>query len=424
MGRVGFWVRAAPRSPVLWNTVFLTLSTLVGSALGLVFWVVVARNYTLPEVGLGAAYLSAAVLVAAIADLGFGVTVIRFLPALGHQRATFLNAALTVVTFTSVAGSLIFAAGIPVWSPELREVASGLPLIVFVATIALLTLNQLLDRVFVAFEAAHLMFVRTTSAHLIRIAIVAALAGTLGSLGILVPVLVAATVTFAASAFLLAPHAMSGSRPYPTLSWRILRSKLRYTISNHASVMLWNAPTLLYPLIVVGLLGAEANARFYVSWMIANLLLVLPSAGATAAFTRASNIGGQPDQHVFWQSAIRVLIVLILPAGAVIVFAPTVLGLFGSRYTENVVGVFALLVLSAFPYTLNTAAITFRRMSTNAEGVLWLPAAITFMCLALSVALADTLGLVGVAGGWLAGQLAGVGLSVLTMRRRRDGGAR
>lgn len=407
--------RDRPERAVLSNASFLVATTAIGSLLGFVFWIVAARTYSVAEVGLGAAYISAATLVAAASELGLGTAIIRFAPRMKAGLNTFLNACLTAVATASLLMSVLFAFGTPIWSPDLAPIQAGLPLIVFASAATAFAMTQMTDRIFVAFEASGLLLLRNLLSNAIRIAVLLLLGGGLGAIALLVPMLGASIATIIFSALVLLPRAVPSFRLWPSAQWQEITPILGYSFRNHASVMSWASPAMLYPLIVVGIKGAEAGAQFYVSWMIANLVLVFPTAVATAAFARAST--AESLGVASFIAAMRLVIaVLILPVVALLALAPGVFALFGQSYVSEDGLLFPLLLMSAFPFAVNSAAIAYHRMSIRSNASAWIAGTITLVCVGLSTGLGATIGLVGFGAGWLIGQVVGVVVVLVTLR--------
>jgi O-antigen/teichoic acid export membrane protein len=215
--------------------------------------------------------------------------------------------------------------------------------------------------------------------------------------------------------FVLAPRALPGYRVRPAFAWSLLRDRAGYTLGNHFSLLLWNAPPLIYPLLIVGLLGPDANAHFYTSWMIANLLFVVPTAIATSAIARAANRDDGGDQ-AFWKTMRRTLVGLLPVAVGLLLAAQIVLRVFGTEYAAAGNGVFVYLVASIFPYAVNTFVIAHHRIHQHTARVVWVSGVVTVLCLGLSIGGGALYGLTGVGAGWLIGQSLGVTIALWSRR--------
>jgi O-antigen/teichoic acid export membrane protein len=66
--------------PLFKNSYFLMATTVIGSILGFIFWMLVARFYTPYDVGLATALISAANLLVAFSLFGFNFGILRFFP--------------------------------------------------------------------------------------------------------------------------------------------------------------------------------------------------------------------------------------------------------------------------------------------------------------------------------------------------------
>jgi O-antigen/teichoic acid export membrane protein len=363
---------------------------------------------------LGAAYVSALTLLAAVSDLGLSSAIIRFAPSMGSRQIDFLNAAATVVVLTSLAASVLFLLGIPLWSPGMIPlIRSLLACLIFGVSATVFSLAQLVDKVFVAFEVTHFMFLRNLLSNVVRVALIVVASRFLGAAGLVLAVGGGALFGLLLAAGLFVPRTAPGYRLRPALDWPLLRDKAGYSLGNHFATLVWSVPALVYPLAVVSLLGPGANARFYVSWMIANLLFIIPVSISTSAFARASN-AGRLEGEPFWRTMWLTLASLLLPSLGLMAGAPIVLRLFGAHYSAQGPALLILLVLSVFPYTVNTAVITFHRIERNVARMVWLSGSTILLCLLLSMALGRANGLTGIGLGWLAGQLLGVVLSLLS----------
>ena len=399
---------------VLRNGIFLILNTGAGSVFGFLFWAVAARTATPREVGLGAAYISALTLLTLVTDLGLSSVLIRYAPGMGSERTIFVNSALTFVVVATVAASALFTVGTPLWSPDMSAlIHSPATFGVFVLSTTLFAAALFTDKVFVAFEVAHFMFLRNLISNTLRVALIILTARTLGAVGLVLAVAGGSLAGVLLAGTVLMPRVIPGYRVQIRYAWKLFIDRVAYSLGNHFATLLWGLPGLLYPLIVVSLLGPGPNARFYMSWMIANLLFIVPVSIFTAAFARVST-AGRLDERWFWRTVRWTLIALIGPAAALATAGPIVLALFGHHYSGDGPWLLLWLVLSVFPYTVSTAVITLHRIEHSIARMALASAAITGLSLGLSLWLGATHGLPGIGAGWLIGQSAGVVLALLT----------
>jgi len=57
---------------------------------------------------------------------------------------------------------------------------------------------------------------------------------------------------------------------------KVLGEIMHFSFANYIAALLWFATTFILPLMVVNLIGAEANAYFYIAWAMATVLFAVP----------------------------------------------------------------------------------------------------------------------------------------------------
>jgi O-antigen/teichoic acid export membrane protein len=172
---------------------------------------------------------------------------------------------------------------------------------------------------------------------------------------------------------------------------------------------------LIYPLVIVTMLGAEANACFYVAWMIANMLFIVPTAVSTSVFAHVANHAGV-NGRAFWRT-MRLTMTGLLPIALGVVLASRLLlQMFGQEYVTAGRTLLVLLVISVFPYTLNTFVIVDYRIRQNVRGVIWVSGFIALLSLTLVVVCGTVYALPGIGIGWVGGQTLGAVFALLNRR--------
>ena len=79
-------------------------------------------------------------------------------------------------------------------------------------------------------------------------------------------------VTVSIALFRFLPRAQQGYTPIPTMRTETVNAMIHFSLGNHIAELLWFAPFMLFPLMVINTLGAETNAYFYIVWIIAQAL--------------------------------------------------------------------------------------------------------------------------------------------------------
>lgn len=391
-------------SKLFTNSVLLIANTLIGSVLGVLFWTVATDVYDPTELGLAAAYMAAMGLLVKLGEMGLGPTLIRFLPSMKNKQVNFVNSSLIAVAGSTFILIIVFVKGTPIWSPELLVLSQNhLDLVLFVSATLSFNLAQLLDRLYIAFEATGFLLIRNLLADVLRVVLVIIVGHQLGAAGLLFAVSVGAFVTLGLSAIVFAPRVLPSYQIQLAFDWSLLWEKARYSLGNHFSLLLWNAPSFLYPLVIINLLGAEANAYFYISWMIANFLFVVPTAISTATFASASNQSDMSDKK--YQQIVGLSLIGLLPLViALIVSSTFLLAIFGQEYVTNGHTLLILLVISVFPYTINSFFITFFRIYQKIDKMILFSIVSALLSLISVMWGSIHLNLIGAGVGWLVSQ--------------------
>jgi O-antigen/teichoic acid export membrane protein len=395
-------VIAQARVPLYRNALVLMVTSGVTAALGFVFWTLVARLYPPAEVGLASATISSALFLATFAQLGLPYALVRFGPGAGADRPILMTTVVLVVTTVAAGAGLLFVAGLDVWAPALAGLAER-PLLgaIVIALAGLTGASAVLGYVAVASRDTRPSLAGGATQGVIKILLVVGFALTLSRLGfdIVGAWLVGTAAAVLAQVWLLRAHLA------PRVSLRALRlgTFLHYSAGNYLSDLTWNAPALLFPLLVVGLLGAEANAYFYVGWAIAGLLAAIPAAAANSLLAEGSHSYEETAAHL--RKAVGLTLALLLPAIALCwLAAPLILALFGPAYAANSTDTLRILSLAALPLSLNLLHLTVARIERRIRRLLGIAIATGGGTLLLGAVLAAQLGVEGIAIGYLVAQ--------------------
>jgi O-antigen/teichoic acid export membrane protein len=218
--------------------------------------------------------------------------------------------------------------------------------------------------------------------------------GFLGGYGIFAGTGTATLLTVMLSLFVFMPQIYSGYCPKPGLAHNLIRRVLPFSLSNYLANILSSAPTYIFPLLVLNVLGPEENAFFYMAWVIAMVLTVIPSSFAQSLFAEGSHDPGKLGSH--GRRALLLSLLLLLPAILVmIVLGRWILHWFGAAYAENGIGVFRYLVWSMLPACLNSFFITVNQVKKRVALIILQTGFVSFASLGLGYWLLKTVGLSG-----------------------------
>ncbi len=346
--------------PLYRNAFLLMFISGVGGVLSFVFWLAAARFYSAEEVGFSASILSLAAFLGSLSSLGLGIGLIRYLPSSPNQRE-LIATSLVVVALVALAVGAIFLFVGPT-SPLLYPGAgSWLQVALFLTLAVGFAMTQIVDSSLLAARDARFVLYRTLLYNLLKIGFVVAVVASLNALGILLSLAGALFVALAASLFLLLPRNYPGLLRASSFALSRVRPIFRYATGNHAANLLYVLPTGLLPLLVLITLSSTSAAHFYVAWILASFLFVIPAASSASLFIEGSHSAGylaKDTVHSLWLA----LLLLIPGAALLLVGGPFLLGLFGVEYSQQGLGLVRILAVSAFFVTLNSTYFSFLRV--------------------------------------------------------------
>jgi len=178
---------------------------------------------------------------------------------------------------------------------------------------------------------------------------------------------------------------------------------IHFSLGNHIAELLWFAPFMLFPLMVINILGAETNAYFYIVWMIAYTLFAIPKAVSYSLFAEGSHEEGLLRSNTV--KVVGLCLLILIPAIVGLFFlGDKLLLLFGSSYSESGAMLLRILTLSVIPVSINYICLSVMRVRKNTRGVMLVSASIASLTLGLGYILMTNVGLIGVGLGWIAAQ--------------------
>jgi O-antigen/teichoic acid export membrane protein len=404
---------AAARShgTLLGNAASMMSTTLVTSLLGVVFWLVAARCFSQSAVGVGSAAVSAMTLLGFGATLGLGTLLMGELPRREGGRRALLNAALAVTALTGAGLGLGFAALAPLFSSDLESLGGGWSsATLFAACTGLTALAYVLDQALIGLLRGGLQLARNivfAAAKLVALVPVAAIVVDPDPTWIYSVWGGGIAVSLIVLAGFYREREDEAMRP----DFARLGQMRASAASHHGFNLALLAPSMVVPIVVVALISASANASFYVAWMIAGFLAMVPVSLGTVLYAVASADASRLTQQLRFtfliSFAVGVAANLVL-----IVAAEPILRIFGAQYAEQATTPLHVLALGIFPLTVKTQYVALQRVRHRVAAALpiaWGGAVLEVGGAAVGAWLLGDLS--GVAWGWLAG----LGLEALVM---------
>jgi O-antigen/teichoic acid export membrane protein len=350
------------------NSFFLIASTTVTGFLGFAFWVGAARLYNTEAVGVGSAVIAAGNQLAMLSGVGFDAALLRFLPERREQAQLLINSVLTLTMLAGITTAAIFFVGIPVWSPALNTIYEQ-PIygLVFVALIPGLLLITMANSSFIGSRKSSFALMTNIISSILRIAMLCGFAVFSGSIGIIGAWSVSAWITFLIAAFILLPRIFPGYKPLPRFGISVVRPLVLYSTQNYLALLLFNAQMYVVPLIVLNLVGPEANAYYFSAVALSSPGWVIPLAVSLVVVVEgvhdASKLALTLKKGLILAAALIAPILLILWFGG-----GTLLLVFGERYSQEGLQPLRLLAIAGLPVVLIDFYIAIRRVQQRMNG--------------------------------------------------------
>jgi O-antigen/teichoic acid export membrane protein len=396
---------APASSSLLRNGYALMCNTGVTAVLGLAYWVLAARLYPPDAIGTGSAVVSALLFVAGVSQLNLQGALTRFLPVAGDRTARFLAGA-----YGSSATAGILAGGIAVatagwWAPADSPLRDGPWFgLAFLGAVIAWSWFVLQDSALTALREATWVPVENGVFGLAKIVLLVALAGgtggaifaswTIPAAALLVPVNVLLFRTVIPRRRSAQPAATALPSP---------RALARFVGGDYVGSIFTQALLTLLPLLVVGMLGSTVGGRFYVPWVVATTIDLLPGNLATSFIVESSL--AEHRQAAYARTVLRRVAALVVPlALATVVLAPLLLAPFGTGYATESATVLRLLGAATVFRAVSTLYIGVCRAQRRVARLAAVQAAQAVLVLGTAALLLPGLGLVGAGLASLAGQ--------------------
>lgn len=179
---------------------------------------------------------------------------------------------------------------------------------------------------------------------------------------------------------------------------------IHFSFGNYLARIFEMLPTFVLPLIVINVLGAEANAYFYIAWQISMLLLAIPRFTSISLLAEGSHNSKELGRNV--KRTLKFIFILLgVSVVGLFIFGKHLLLIFGESYAENSFEVLPILVLGSIPFAINAVYASVMRVKRRIKPVIGVYGGISIVTIAVSYLLIQKVGLVGVGISWVIGNL-------------------
>lgn len=396
------------RAPIYNRAYALILSSASTAVLGLLYWTLAARLYSAHDVGVNAALISSMMFLSYLSQLSLAGALTRFIPTAGRATTKLILGSYGASLLISAAVASVFVLGIRIWAPEVRPlVDSPAAMAWFLAATMTWSLFALQDAVLTGLRRTVWVPIENTIFAATKVLLLVALAGSLTGAGIYVSWTVPAAlaivpINIMIFRWFLPSHVFHHRDTEPEGGVALIG---RYLASDFGGSLLVTASTALLPLIVLATVGAKASAYYYIAWTVAYSLQVFSLSLSTSLTVEGA--AHRSELGSATRRMLRLLVGLQLPlVGVITIFAPLILQVFGSQYSDEGATLLRLLALGVLPHGVNAVCLGVARVRRQLRFLFAMQAGQAVLFVALAVVLLPRMGIAGVGVAFLGGQLA------------------
>jgi O-antigen/teichoic acid export membrane protein len=335
-------VRLARTAASLMSTTVLT------SVLGIAFWAVAARSYSVQQVGIDGALITALITLSTVGQLNLTNTIVRFLPR-ARRVGRRVAQAYAAAAATGVAVGVAFVLAAPAVSTRYHFLAADRPLAVaFVLGLGVWTIFCLQDSVLIALGRAPWLPLENGLFSIAKIIVlpIALLAFGASGHGVflawILPLCVAVPVVNLLIVKRVLPDIRRSAPADPASTLGTTGRLSTFVGLDLIGTVLGQLSAAAIPLIVVAALGAAQNAYFFLPFTLVTTVDLVFLGLATAVTAEGSRDERRTRELV--GRAVRYLVAFQIPVVVVMVlFAPLLLKPFGPAYVHHGVTLVRLL---------------------------------------------------------------------------------
>lgn len=393
------------RESLVKNASWMLSSSMANAVMGAAAWAMISRMFPSEAIGRSSAAISAFGIVASMAELGLGITLIRFLSTSPYP-AEFANAILTASIGASAALGILFLCAIRIIAPELAFITSD-PRFIAIALLGICAIaaSSLCGSLFMTLRKTKFIMAQDTTASVLRLACVVPAGLLMGSALGIVTICVLPTLLMAVVALVwFMPRALPGYRLRLSTKTEHIRPHLRYSLGNFIARVMLEAHVLLIPPIALHQLGAKTAGRFYLCWLLSQMVRFIPAAASNSLFAEASN---RPSElHSQTKRALVFTGLLLIPAILVIGIGDGLIMriLFGVVIDDAESWSLRTLLLANVPWTINYLVVSLCRCRSDLFWLCTLSATLLLGIAFIVPVAGATYGMAGIGTGFLLGQ--------------------
>ncbi len=353
-------MRIHTAGPIVRNAASLYGTTIITSVLGFVYWFAAARMASAHAVGIAAGIQSSAQFLAMVCVLGLSTLLLSELSRDKTHARSLILTATTGVAAVAVVTSIVAGIVLGALSSTLHAgLYIPVGMLVFVLLTALSTVLLITDDSCIGLLRGDLQLRRNTIFALSKLVLLPILIVLWPSpTGTELEVAWLAGLAISLVTISLALGRLTRGES-SRLDFKRFVEHRRLMMGHHSLNLSISSPRLLIPIMVVTILGAQANAAFTAALLIVAFVNIIPVHLSTVLFALVP--GDEESLHREVQKTMRICLVLALASAPFfILFGHLILGFFGSSY-QDATGALAVLGLTTYPIAVKAHYVAISR---------------------------------------------------------------
>lgn len=405
------FLRAESSQPALRGSYALLANSAVTAVLGIVFWLLASRIFSVEEVGLGTATIAAILTAANLGQLNLYQTAgVLLASSSGNTRGTVRQILTAATISTTVLAALI--------SISSKVLGFGGELLVgpamFVLCAVAWTCFAVKDGIFVGLRSFGAIPLSNAVYGLLKILFLLIFSSSVGIISLII-------ATFM-PLLLLLPIIIAYIWSHATVDHaHAVHQGLdrRFIGIDYVGFIVLQLCTTLLPFLVLILSNAKEAGVFAIIWLLVSMIDTLAhSAGVPLAAEASRNL--TMSKTIATMLSRRSLVVVGLAVVVSFLLADLILSFYGKEYSNDGSLAFRVLVLASLPRAYSVISIAFLRAHRRVGTTTLLEVFHAAIVMCLAVIAVPTFGVMGIAVAWLAGQLALAGACLIVRRRVRS----
>jgi len=189
-----------------------------------------------------------------------------------------------------------------------------------------------------------------------------------------------------------------GVKPSIKIDKKFLNDSLHFSAGNYFAGLFLMAPNQLLPIMVLNVLGASKAAYYYISYMIASLLFMIPNAISMSLFVEGSH--GESLRKTTIKS-LAAIFLLLIPTVVLLYFAGGwLLSLVGKDYVEGI-SLLRIMVLTSIFVAITSVYFSIKRIQKDIKGLIFISGLIFLLLPILGYIFMLQFDLVGIGYAWI-----------------------